>query len=115
MAETLKDMLRPGERVAMLSENRYEWLVADHAILSTGAVTVPMHAPLSATQVAYQIGHSDSRGILVSNQEQASKVFEVLEELPKLEFLVSFDAIEPRGPISCLSWEGLKHRGRCFP
>jgi long-chain acyl-CoA synthetase len=104
--------VRPGDRVAMLSENRYEWLVADHAILSTAAVTVPMHAPLSAKQVGYQIGHSDAKGVLVSNQEQASKVFEAIEELPKLEFLVSFDLITPRGPISGLTWEGLKHRGR---
>ena len=104
--------VQPGDRVAMLSENRYEWLVADHAILSTAAVTVPMHAPLSAKQVAYQIGHSDAKGVLVSNQEQASKVFEAIEELPKLEFLVSFDLITPRGPISGLTWEGLKHRGR---
>jgi long-chain acyl-CoA synthetase len=48
----------PGNRVAILSENRYEWLVADHAILSAGAVNVPLHAPLTSQQAAYQLAHS---------------------------------------------------------
>ena len=67
--------VRHGDRVAILSENRYEWMVADQAILSTGAADVPLHAPLAPRQVEYQVGHSESRGIIVSNQEQADKVF----------------------------------------
>src|SRR5580700_6877330 len=82
--------VNPGDRVAMLSENRYEWLIADEAILSTGAADVPLHAPLAPRQVEYQVGHSGSRGIIVSNQEQANKVFEVLASLPNLEFLIAF-------------------------
>ncbi len=69
----------PGDRVAMLAENRYEWMVADEAILSTGAADVPLHAPLAPRQVEYQVGHSQSRGIIVSGQQQADKVFQVLE------------------------------------
>lgn len=103
--------IEPGDRVAMLSENRYEWLIADHAILSTGAVTMCMHAPLSAVQVAYQLRHSGSRGIIVSGAEQAGKVFEVLQDLPDIEFLISFDPIDPDNRLNCMSWEGLKSRG----
>ena len=88
--------VQPGDRVAVLSENRFEWLMADHAVLSTGAADVPMHAPLAPKQVAFQVGHSESRGIIVSGQAQADKVYEVLDELPALEFLISFDSIEPR-------------------
>lgn len=107
--------IEPGDRIAMLSENRYEWLIADHAVLSTGAVTMPMHAPLSAKQVAYQAGHSGSLGIIVSGAEQAAKVFEGLDELPDIEFLISFDPVDsadPHNKLKFLSWEGLKHRGR---
>ena len=103
-----------GDRVAILSENRFEWLIADHAILSCGAADVPLHAPLAPPQVAYQVGHSESRGILVSGQAQADKVFAVLDQLPLLEFLIAFDPIQL--PQDCrlkvLSWEGLKHFGR---
>ena len=108
--------VQPGDRVAILSENRYEWLIADHAILSTAAADVPLHAPLAAAQVEYQVGHSEARGILVSGQLQADKVFAVLPSLPKLEFLVSFDPIEPppRCPVRCLTWDELQGLGRQF-
>ena len=105
--------VQPGDRVAILSENRFEWLVADHAILSCSAADVTLHAPLAAAQVEYQVGHSESRGIIISGQVQADKVFAVLAALPGLEFLVSFEPIT--APADCrlklLTWEGLKHRG----
>lgn len=100
-----------GDRVAILSENRFEWLIADHAILSSGAADVPLHAPLSPKQVEYQVGHSEARGIIVSGQAQADKVFEVLDNLPSLEFLISFDEIDvPDCRLTTISWQGLKHR-----
>lgn len=100
-----------GDRVAILSENRFEWLIADHAILSSGAADVPLHAPLSPKQVEYQVGHSEARGIIVSGQAQADKVFEVLDNLPSLEFLISFDEIDvPDCRLRTLTWQGLKHR-----
>ena len=106
--------VRPGDRIAILSENRVEWFIADHAILSTGAADVPLHAPLAAAQVEYQVGHSESHGIVVSGQSQADKVFEVLPSLPKLKFLISFEPISARSNcrVQRLTWEGLKHRGR---
>jgi long-chain acyl-CoA synthetase len=104
--------IKPGDHVAILSENRVEWLITDHAILSAGAADVPMHAPLAPAQVQYQTSHSESRGIVVSGQAQADKVFEVLDELPQLEFLVSFDPIEtPPSRLRILSWDGLKNLG----
>lgn len=105
--------VQPGDRVTILSENRLEWLITDHAILSCGAADVPLHAPLAAAQVEFQVGHSESRAIVVSGQCQADKVFAVLDSLPLLEFLVSFEPItSPAGcRLKLLTWDGLKHRG----
>lgn len=105
--------VQPGDHLAILSENRVEWLIADHAILSCGASDVPLHAPLAPAQVEYQVGHSESRGIIVSGQSQADKVFAVLDKLPKLEFLISFDPVlAPRGcRLRLLTWDGLQQRG----
>ena len=102
-----------GDRVAILSENRYEWMVADQAILSTAAADVPLHAPLAPRQVEYQVGHSESRGIIVSSQEQADKVFQVVPSLPNLEFLVSFEPVTapPSAKLRVLTWDGLMQRG----
>ena len=60
--------IKPGDAVAILSENRHEWLIADLAILAIGAVNVPLHAPLSMSQVEYQLGHSRAKAIFRQQQ-----------------------------------------------
>ena len=104
----------PGDRVGLLSENRHEWLEADIACLSAGAVDVPLHAPLSPAQVEYQLAHSGAKGVFVGDRAQAEKVLSVLDNLPALQFLVAFDpiGIPPTDRLRVLSWEGLKQTGR---
>jgi len=103
--------IQPGDRVAILSENRFEWLVADYGILSAGAINVPLHAPLTAPQAAYQLSHSESRGIFVSSQAQADKLAAIIDQLPKLEFVVSFEPINGPSRLHYLTFDGLKQRG----
>jgi len=103
--------VQPGDRITILSENRYEWLMADQAILSSGAINVPLHAPLAPQQVEYQIGHSESIGAIVSNQAQADKIIEVLDSLPNLRFLICLEPIAELVKLPVLTWEGLKQRG----
>lgn len=66
--------VRPGDRVAQLSENRDEWLTVDLAIQAAGAVHVPLHSQLPAAQAAREILHSGARYALVSSVEQARKL-----------------------------------------
>ncbi len=103
--------VEPGDAVAILSENRHEWLVADIAILTAGAVNVPLHAPLSPSQVEYQLGHSRAKGVFVSNQTQADKVLASLDSFPDLGFLVAFEPVCVGDRLDFRSWEGLKQRG----
>ncbi len=113
LAAKLIDLgIQSGDHIGLLSENRYEWLITDIGILSAGAADVPMHAPLSAKQVAYQLGHSEARGVFVSNQAQADKVLEVADDLPNLEFLVSFDPIEPQSKLPYWTFAGFLQAGR---
>ena len=102
--------IEPGDRLGLLAENRHEWLVCDLAMLSAGAVTVPLHAPLSAAQVEYQFGHSGCRAAFVSNQAQADKVLEVLPALPDLELLVSFEPVKVAGRIPHYTWSEWLHQ-----
>ena len=99
--------IEKGDAVAILSENRHEWLIADIAILSIGAVDVPLHAPLSPGQIKYQLGHSRAKAIFVSNQAQADKLLAIRGNVPGLQFVISFDPIEA-GSLDCRSWEELK-------
>ncbi len=68
LAEALsRAAVRPGDRVAQFAENRYEWIVTDLAILSLGAVHVPLHSALSVDQIAAQLADSGAMLLFVSS------------------------------------------------
>jgi long-chain acyl-CoA synthetase len=69
----------PGERVAHVSENRYEWILTDLAIHLARAVHVPIQVSLSGPQVAEQIADSGARLVCVSNRTLLAKFAELLE------------------------------------
>ncbi len=70
LAELLRGLgLEPGDRVAQVSENRYEWIVTDLAIHLAGLVHVPIHVTLSPEQIAEQIVDSGSRLVFVSKHD----------------------------------------------
>lgn len=100
-----------GDRVAISSENRLEWLLADIAILSAGLADVPLHSSLVPRQIAYQVENSAARGMFVSGQAQADKFAAVQEGLPNVRFLVSFEPIQWSHSLPHFTWEGLKARG----
>lgn len=84
--------IRPGDRVAILSENRPEWAISDYACLATGCVDVPVYPTLPAHQIAYLLHDSAAVAIAVSNQAQLEKILAIRPELPALRHIVSFDA-----------------------
>src|SRR5262252_5606816 len=69
--------IQPGDRVAILSENRPEWAMADYAILCAGAWSVPIYPTLPASQVAPLLKDAGVRAIFVSNLEQLGKVLTI--------------------------------------
>lgn len=83
--------IRPGDRVAQLSENRFEWIIADFAIQMAGAIHVPIHAPLTGQQASWQVRHSGAKVLLVSGPVQAAKLTALTSELPANLVSVSFD------------------------
>jgi long-subunit acyl-CoA synthetase (AMP-forming) len=66
--------VEPGTRIAMLSENRAEMFMFELATMAIGAVTVPIFAGYPATQVAYVLGHSRPRFVVVSGLHQLEKI-----------------------------------------
>lgn len=80
-----------GDRVALLSENRWEWMVADFGILTAGAVSVPIHPGLTARQTAYILADSGARVALVSTPELTARVLEARRDAPGLATVISFD------------------------
>jgi len=99
-----------GDRVAIMSESRPEWLLADLAILSQGAVTVPVYSTLTAAQARFIVRDSGARLALVSTLEQLEKLQHVRHDLPALEAIVVFETVQAPSP-SVLSLADLQQRG----
>jgi len=93
--------IKRGDRVAIISENRWEWPVVDFACMAMGVVDVPLYQTLSPEQVGFMLRDSGARVVFVSTREQYDKVVNA-GELPALERVVVFD--ESQFPNSeCLS------------
>jgi len=83
--------VRRGDKVALLSENRYEWAITDLATLGQGAVTVPIYPTLTAPQCQYILENSEAQVCVVSTPAQMEKVLAVAASLPKLATIVVMD------------------------
>ncbi len=86
--------VQPGDRVAVLSATRYEWVILDYAILSIGAVTVPIYETSSPEQVRWVLEDSGAVVAFVEIEAHALMVKELLDELPALRKL---SVIESQG------------------
>src|SRR5437879_6597372 len=91
----LTDILRgwglvKGDRVALLSENRWEWPVVDFAVMAMGGVDVPLYPTLTPEQIGYMLRDSGAKAVVVSSREQYEKLMHA-GELPELEYVVVMD------------------------
>jgi len=80
-----------GDRVALLSENRYEWPLCDLAVLGLGAITVPIYPTLTAEQCRYILANAEAAVVIVSTPAQLQKLHSVAGALPTLRAVVHMD------------------------
>jgi len=95
---------RPGDRVALLSENRLEWALSDYAILGRRAVTVPIYPSLLEPDIEFILRDSEARGIILQTSDHLEKVLRVRKNLPGLGFILCMDAQATLG-TSAIAWE----------
>jgi long-chain acyl-CoA synthetase len=105
--------VEPGDRVAIHSENRPEWIVADAACSAIRATCVGLYPTNPAAEVEYLLGDSATRVLIAEDQEQLDKALEVKDRLPELERIIY---IEPRGANRydddiLMSWDELVEIG----
>jgi len=79
-----------GARVAILSENRPEWVIADSACLHIGVTDVPVYPTLPAEQIPYILNDSGTVAIFVSSAEQVAKIASIRAECPALRHVIVF-------------------------
>ena len=100
-----------GDRVALLSENRPEWSVADLAILSLGAVNVPIYTTQAVEQVRYILADSGARVLLVSNRRTFRHAKPGVEAAGTVERLVFFDDDRAAAEATATTLEDVERAG----
>ncbi|MCZ6602093.1 MAG: AMP-binding protein, partial [Planctomycetota bacterium] len=79
------------EPVALISDNRFEWLLSDLAILSIGGVDVPRGTDSVSQEIAYIFNHAETRIVMVEDKRQLEKILEIRAECPKVKKIIVLD------------------------
>ncbi len=86
--------LERGDRVALISEGRNDWVISELAILFAGAICVPLSVKIEQpSELQFRLEHSGCKGVIVSRNHQ-HKVFHLLNKLPELVFVVVMDPLD---------------------
>jgi long-chain acyl-CoA synthetase len=86
--------LNAGDKVAIIGDNRPEWVWGEVASQAAGAVPLGLYQDSTLKEVAYIIDHSDASIVIAEDQEQVDKILDMKEELPKVRYIIYSD---PRG------------------
>jgi long-chain acyl-CoA synthetase len=103
--------IRPGDRIALLSENRPEWSIVDLAILSLGAINVPIYTTQAVEQIEYILSDSGAKAIFISHRRLYKHAQPALAKRA-LEHLIFFESQDAETVERGISLETMEQRGR---
>ena len=111
LAASLKSIgLMPGDRVALVSENRPEWLISDLAIMAAGCVTVPTYTTNTTRDHAHVLGNSGARAVIVSNQKLAKNLIPAVLTSSECHHVIGMEPLRSgQAPdwVHCHHWADL--------
>ena len=114
LAGSLKEIgLEPGDRVALVSENRPEWLISDLAIMAAGCVTVPTYTTNTTRDHAHILENSGARAVIVSNQKLAKNLVPAVLTSNECHHVIAMEplrSVQAPDWVSCHSWPKLASR-----
>jgi long-chain acyl-CoA synthetase len=108
--------LRRGDKVAIIGDNRPEWVWSELAAQGAGAASVGLYQDSNLSEVAFVIDHCDAAFVVAEDQEQVDKILDMLDKLPKVRGVVYTD---PRGlrkydHPKLISFEAVEEKGRAL-
>ncbi|KEF38252.1 AMP-forming long-chain acyl-CoA synthetase [Schinkia azotoformans MEV2011] len=83
--------LRRGDKLAIIGDNRPEWVISEIAAQSLGGVSVGIYQESLPNEISYIIDNSDACIVVVEDQEQVDKLFEIKHEIPKVRWIIYYD------------------------
>jgi long-chain acyl-CoA synthetase len=106
-----------GDRVALIAENRPEWLIADLAVMSAGGITVPAFTTNTVADHRHVLTHSGAKAAIVSTRQIAKRLLPAALQAPDLRFILSIEPLElTQGHhFRTLTWDEALELGRRAP
>jgi long-chain acyl-CoA synthetase len=101
-----------GERVGLVSENRPEWIIADLAIMSAGAITVPAYVTHSIEDHRHVLANSGARAVIVSQPALSARVLAAANQVDSVHTVIAMEpATGQASAVDLLSWDQMLARG----
>ena len=110
LAEALRAMgLEDGDRVALVSENRPEWCIADLAIMAAGCITVPTYTTNTRRDHAHILDNSGARAVFVSTEKLLAPLVGAIGQTGLVEHVIGIDDLKRQqsGSFEYHAWAGL--------
>ena len=111
LAASLKRIgLEPGDRVALVSENRPEWLISDLGIMAAGCITVPTYTTNTTRDHAHVLGNSGAKAVIVSNQKLANNLVPAVLTSTECHHVIAMEplrSVQAPDWVNCHSWDKL--------
>jgi long-chain acyl-CoA synthetase len=102
------------DKIAIIAENRPEWVYSDMAILGLGCIDVPLYPILTSETIEFTLNDSESVGIIVSTQFQLNKVLKVREKCRKLKFIIAMNNLNENERSDVFTLKQIQEKGKAY-
>ncbi len=106
--------VKRNDKVAIIAENRPEWVYSDMAILGLGAIDVPLYPIVTADTIEFILNNSESVGIIVSTQFQLNKILKIRGNCKNLRFIIVMNDIESEQSKGIFTLKEIQAKGKTY-
>jgi len=106
--------LKPKDRVAIMSNTRYEWSVTDYGVIGIHGIVVSIYQNNAPADVEYILNNSEARVLFLENEALLKVWAEIKDRCPSVEKVILFESQKPPAEENILAWEQLAKKGREF-
>ena len=103
--------IRPGDRVALVAENRPEWAIADLAIMAAGAITVPAYTTFTTEDYRHVFANSGAKALILSSNLLAQRVIPAANQLSYLQTIIALEPLKTQTDADVYQWDEVMVRG----
>ncbi len=106
--------VKRNDKIAIISENRPEWVYVDNAVLGLGGLDVPLYPILTSDTIEYTLNDSESKSIVVSTKFQLNKVLKIREKCKSLEFIIIMNPEDVSEYPNVYTFAEIQEKGKEF-